>query len=180
VGQKAQLVILRPHLDELPEVPPLPGGYTLRTFADGDMPSLIATLADSFHEYWDEARVARELTAAADVQTVYVVAHGDRVVGTASSRYVPERYPDAGYIHWVGVSSEHLRRGIASALLVRILHEFLERGYPSAVLETDDFRIPAIRSYMKLGFVPIYDVRGEDHRGRWSKVVMGVVAAPSP
>ena len=46
----------------------------------------------------------------------------------------------------------------------------LERGYPAAVLETDDFRIPAIRSYMKLGFVPVYDVRGEDHRARWSKV----------
>lgn len=178
MGQKAQLVMLRPHLDELPEVPPLPGGYRLRPYAEGDMSSLVATLADSFREYWDAPRVARELTAAPDVQTVYVVAHGDTVVGTASSRFVPTRYPDAGYIHWVGVSSEHLRRGIASALLVRVLHEFKERGYPAAVLETDDFRIPAIRSYMKLGFVPIYDVLGEDHRARWSQVMMGVVAAP--
>ena len=180
MGQRAQLVMLRPQLDELPAIPPLPSGYTLRTFADGDMPSLIATLAESFREYWDEARVARELTAAPDVQTVYVVAHGDRVIGTASSRFVPARYPEAGYIHWVGVASEHVRRGIASALLVRVLHEFVERGYPAAVLETDDFRIPAIRSYMKLGFVPVYDVRGEDHRARWSKVMMGVVTSPSP
>jgi mycothiol synthase len=178
VGQKAQLVMLRPHLNDLPEVPPLPSGYLLRTYAESDMPSLIATLADSFNEYWDAARVARELTAAPDVQTVHVVAHDDRVVGTASSRFVPARYPDAGYVHWVGVLSDHLRRGIASALLVRILHEFRERGYPKAVLETDDFRIPAIRSYLKLGFIPTYDVRDEDHRTRWSNVVTGVVTAP--
>jgi len=142
------------------------------------MPSLVATLADSFREYWDDARVARELTAAPDVQTVYVVAHGDQVVGTASSRFVPERYPDAGYIHWVGVTSAHLRRGIASALLIRVLHEFRVRGYPTAVLETDDFRIPAIRSYLKLGFIPTYNVRTEDHRERWSDVMKGVVTAP--
>jgi mycothiol synthase len=178
VGQKAQLVMLRPHLDDLPEIPPLPRGYTLRTYEERDMPSLVATLADSFHEYWDDARVARELTAAPDVQTVYVVSHGDRVVGTASSRFVPERYPNAGYIHWVGVTSEHLRRGLASALLIHVLHEFRERGYPTAVLETDDFRIPAIRSYFKLGFIPIYDVRTEDHRARWSNVMSNVVTAP--
>jgi mycothiol synthase len=178
VGQKAQLVMLRPHLDDLPEAPPLPRGYLLRTYQDSDMPSLVATLADSFHEYWDDARVALELTAAPDVQTVYVVVHDDRAVGTASSRFVPERYPDAGYIHWVGVASEHLRRGLASALLICVLHEFRERGYPTVVLETDDFRIPAIRSYLKLGFIPIYDVRTEDHRARWSNVMTGVVTAP--
>lgn len=178
MGQKAQLVMLRPHLDGLPEIPPLPTGYILRTYEEGDMPALVATLADSFREYWDDARVARELTAAPDVQTVHVVAHGDRVVGTASSRFVPARYPDAGYVHWVGVASDHLRRGIASALLMRVLHEFRERGYPAAVLETDDFRIPAIRSYLKLGFIPVYDIRNEDHRPRWSHVMQGVISAP--
>ena len=181
MGQQAQLVMLRPHLDDLPEIPPLPNGYTLRPYDDDrDMPSLVATLTESFREFWDEARVARELTAAPDVQTVYVVAHSGRVVGTASSRFVPARFPDAGYVHWVGVASEHLRRGLASALLVRVLREFRERGRLAAVLETDDFRIPAIRSYLKLGFLPVYDVREEDHRARWSRVVMGVVTSPSP
>ena len=92
MGQKAQLVMLRPHLDDLPEAPPLPRGYLLRTYQDSDMPSLVATLADSFHEYWDDARVALELTAAPDVQTVYVVVHDDRAVGTASSRFVPPSF----------------------------------------------------------------------------------------
>ncbi len=175
--QPAQLVMRRPHLDDLPEVAPLPDGYELRPYdAERDQPSLIATLADSFHEYWDDARVARELTASPDIHTVYVVSYNGQVVGTASSRFVPARFPDAGYVHWVGVASAHLRRGLAAALLARVLGEFRERGYPAVVLETDDFRIPAIRAYLKFGFVPEYDVRGEDHRPRWSRVLAGVVA----
>lgn len=174
----AQLVMRRAHLNDLPVVGPLPAGYLLRPYdADRDRPALVATLIDSFREFWDEARLDRELTASPDVHTVYVVAHGPIVVGTASSRFVPARFPDAGYVHWVGVATEHLRRGLASALLARVLEDFRERGYPRAVLETDDFRIPAIRSYLKFGFLPTYDVRDEDHRERWMRVMPGVVDA---
>ena len=177
VTQPAQLVMRRPHLDDLPQLAPLPGGYVLRPYdAKCDRPSLIATLTESFHEFWDEARLARELTASPDVHTVYVISHAGRVVGTAASRFVPARFPDTGYVHWVGVASEHLRQGLAAALLARVLGEFRERGYPAAVLETDDFRIPAIRAYLKFGFLPVYDVRGDDHRLRWSRVLAGVVA----
>ena len=38
------------------------------------------------------------------------------------------------------------------------------------MLQTDDFRLPAIRMYLKLGFTPVYEVEGEDHRARWSAV----------
>lgn len=176
----AQLVMQRPHLDDLPEPGPLPAGYRLRPYDAGhDRPSLVATLADSFREPWDEARLDRELTAAPDVQAVYVVARGDAVVGTASCRYIPARFPDAGYVHWVGVAPEHLRLGIASALLARVLRDFRERGYAAAALETDDFRIPAIRSYLKFGFLPTYDVQGEDHRARWARLLPAVVE-PTP
>ena len=177
----AQLVMERPHLDDLPVPGPLPAGYLLRPYDAGhDRPSLVATLAASFRESWDEARLDRELTAAADVQAVYVVARGDVVVGTASSRYVAARFPAAGYVHWVGVAPEHLRLGIASALLARVLRDFRERGYAAAALETDDFRIPAIRSYLKFGFLPSYDVRGEDHRARWTRLLPAVVDAAPP
>lgn len=168
----AQLIMHRPNLDNLPAAPTLPDGYALRLYDDADdMPSLAATLTDAFGEFWDDARVARQLTAAPDVLAVYVVAHGGRVVGTTSSRYLPARFPATGYVHWVGVASEHSRRGLGLALMARVLRDFHERGYQAAVLETDDFRIPAIRTYLKCGFLPVYDVAGEDHRARWSRVL---------
>jgi mycothiol synthase len=50
----------------------------------------------------------------------------------------------------------------------RILEDFRDRGYRDAVLETDDFRLPAIKVYLRFGFVPVYEVKGEDQRARWS------------
>lgn len=165
----AQLNMRRPHLRDLTAIPPLPDGYRLREYAgSGDMPSLITTLTESFAEPWDEARVRRELTAAPDVNAVYVVDFWGYVVGTTSSRLVADRFPGSGYVHWVGVANDHLRRGLGAALLARVLHDFRARGYRDAVLETDDFRAPAISAYLKFGFVPIYEVKGEDHRDRWS------------
>jgi len=34
-----------------------------------------------------------------------------------------------------------------------VLHEFVRQGFTQSVLETDDFRLPAIALYEKLGYV---------------------------
>jgi hypothetical protein len=39
----------------------------------------------------------------------------------------------------------------------------------AVVLETDDFRLPAVRTYLRLGFVPEPRTPGEARR--WSKVL---------
>ena len=42
-------------------------------------------------------------------------------------------------------------------------------GLDQAVLETDDFRLPAVRTYLRLGFVP--EPRTPGDARRWSKVL---------
>jgi mycothiol synthase len=36
------------------------------------------------------------------------------------------------------------------------------------VLDTDDFRLPAIKNYLNLRFVPMFD--GENHKLRWQDI----------
>lgn len=173
----AQLLMERPHLDDLPAARPLPDGYRLREYTGpGDLVSLCATLRDAFFEPWDEARVRRELTEVSGLRAIFVIAHEGEVVGTATSRAIPGRFAGAGYVHWVAVAPAHLRRGLAAALLARALRDFRERGDARAILETDDFRAPAITAYLRSGFLPVYDVGEEDHRARWSAVFRGLPA----
>ncbi len=167
----AQLLMRRPHLRDLPAVRPLPGGYRIRDYAGmRDLATLNATLQEAFAEPWDESRARGELLDVPGVKAIYVIEHADKVVGTASSKLVPDLYPGSGYVHWVAVADAHLRRGLAAVLLNRILHDFIERDYLDAVLETDDHRPPAISAYLRFGFLPVYDVRGESHRERWSAI----------
>ena len=48
----------------------------------------------------------------------------------------------------------------------------LDRGLSAVYLTTDDFRIPAIRAYLKMGFVPV--ISSEDLRIRWEKIFAGL------
>lgn len=166
-----QLLMRRPHLRDLPAPPPLPAGYSLRLYSGtDDLASLAATLEAAYGEHWDEALVRTRLTGAPDVHAVYLATWRGRAVATASSRRLPERFPAAGYVHWVATDPTHARRGLAAALLDRVLGDFRARGDRAAVLETDDARTPALRLYLRYGFVPVDSVMGEDHRERWSAV----------
>jgi len=168
-----QLQMRRPHLTDLPAAPDLPEGYLLRTFERGDSEDdLRATLQSAFPETaWTVQGVQEQLTASPLVKATYVVVRDNVPVAVTASRYDPDRYPGTGYVHWVGTHADHTRRGLGMALMVRVLNDFAERGYQDAILETDDFRIPAIRSYFRCGFVPVTEVDGVSHWDRWSSVL---------
>lgn len=164
------LVLRRPDVKDIPALRPLPVGYGVRSAEPSDAEALAVTLTGAFDEKWDLGRVRRDLIDAPDVVVTYVGTWQDTPVATASSRSVPERFPDSGYVHWVGTSPQHTRRGLAAALLITLLQHFDEIGRSDAVLETQDHRRAALRSYLRLGFVPVLDVDGEDHRPRWSSI----------
>lgn len=169
------LVLLRPSLEDVP-VRTAADGYELRLAVTADEPAIAETLTAAFEptstqvQRFDVARVRRDLTEAPDVDATFVAVWEGKAVATASSRWVPDRFPDAGYIHWVGTHPDHKRRGLAGALLVEVFAHFAKTGRTHAVLETEDHRLPALHSYLRLGFTPVYEVAGEDHRPRWSAI----------
>lgn len=174
-----QLLMHRPHVRDEPRIRPLPPGYEVR-LAQGaaDEVALATVMTTAFPEdaEWTVERVRSGLTEAADVRAVYVVTWEDVPVATASSRYDPKLWPDTGYVHWVGGLPEHGGKGLGSALMLRLLQDFRERGYRDAVLETDDFRVPAVKVYLRHGYLPVYEPRGEDHRERWSALMQTILA----
>lgn len=176
----AQLQMHRTHLEDIPRTPTVPAGYVLRPMeTTDDLTSLAETLSMAFGEVWGVDDVRSRLINAADVHAVYVITKEDRVVGTASSRRVPDYQPGTGYVHWVGTHPDHARKGLGATLIERVLQDLRGRGYTSAVLQTDDFRLPAIRAYLRFGFLPVYEVEGEDHRSRWSTLLQSLFARPT-
>lgn len=162
--------MLRPHLRGAPPVRPLPEGYALRPLAHADEPGLARLLSSAFVEEWDETRVRTALTRAKDVRAVYGIFRESALVATASSQTRPDRDPDAGFVHWVAAHPEHRGKGLAAALLTRVLEDFRERGDRRARLETQPERLPAIRTYLKFGFIPEYETDGTDQRAAWAEI----------
>jgi mycothiol synthase len=180
IEYRHSLVLLRPSVDDIP-VRDVPDGYEVRLAVSADEPSIAETLTAAFEptstqtQVFDVARVRRELTEAPDVDATYVAVWQGRAVATASSRWLPERFPGAGYVHWVGTDPAHKRRGLAGAVLGEVFAHFAKVGRTHAVLETEDHRLPALHSYLRLGFTPVYEVAGEDHRPRWSAIFQQLI-----
>lgn len=161
----AQLVMKRP-----PNAAPLPpeSPIAVREATRADADGIGRLMAAAFPELtWDAARANKDLFDADDVPATYVIEDGGRIIATASVRY-HERFPGAGYVHWVGVDPAQRGRRLGAIIMARVMRRFFADGRAFAILETDDFRLPAIASYLGQGFIPHYT--DPDHEERWSKV----------
>lgn len=177
--------MVRPHLQGVPRRP-LPEGYVLCTSEYGDEPQLAGLLSAAFEGVWDVSRVAATLTRAPEVRAVYGVFRRDQLVATASSQHLPERDPEAGFVHWLATHwlathPDYRAFGLAAALLAHVLGDFSARGYLRARLDTQPERLPALRLYLKFGFVPEYEpeyeVAGVDQRELWSNIFAELLGA---
>lgn len=168
------LMMRRPDLLSLPLLPALPNGYTLRETQPEDIPAVAAVLDRAFADEdfaaraWDEARVAVTLNEQEGVKQTLVIEFQGRPIATASARLQPERFPGSGYLHWVAVDPDHRGQRLGFFLSLTVLHTLDTLGCADALLETQDHRLAAIKTYMPLGFLPHYP--DESHRPRWAAV----------
>lgn len=168
----AQLFMSHPGpLAHLPQ-PELPDGFTFRpaTLDDADeLAELVTAAYDPVHDTpWDAERMRTELLEFPDVLRTWVIVDaGGRIHATGSERLLPYIYPEGtGYVHFIGTLKGSQGLGLGKAITLRVLHGFAERGLSKAVLNTADFRLPAVQLYLRLGFIPEY--REDSERVAWS------------
>lgn len=169
---ETKLFMRRPGLDDLPVLPPLREGCLLRPYEPGDLAALGILLTRSFDETWDEQHVRETLTDAPDVDTIYVIAHAGTLVATASA-LMTETGPRSGYLHWVGADPAFRGQGLGATVSLAVLRRFRELGLRDAMLETQNFRVPAVRSYLRMGFVP--ESRDVGEQQRWARLLPQLV-----
>ena len=98
-------------------------------------------------------------------------------VATAAARLIVgderEKYPPTahglGYLHFVAALPQSRGVGAGAAVTAAVLRRFEELGLPDCILTTDDFRLPAIKIYLNLGWLPV--LNGPDMRERWERVL---------
>jgi mycothiol synthase len=73
------------------------------------------------------------------------------------------------------VDPAHQGQKLGYIVSLAVLNMFVERGCKDAVLETDDHRLPAIKTYRNLGFHPEH--RHETHPERWARILADLLAA---
>ena len=72
----------------------------------------------------------------------------------------------------VGILPEAGGKGLGLTVSLAALHEMNREGRTNAILRTDDFRVPAVITYLKLCFVPM--LIDENQRERWGNIFKGI------
>lgn len=149
----------------------LPKGFKLRTYREGDAKAWINVCADglstgdwSLEEF---KKTMLELEGVKPEGIFFITDKNEKIVGTATG--ILQSEPNFSSLHMVCVLPEYRGLGLAKPINVAVIKYLLDKGTNKIILLTDDFRIPAIKGYLWLGFLPIlYD---EDMINRWTNIM---------
>ena len=104
---------------------------------------------------------------------VLYLSYKGKIIATATAVESPS-FPGEGWYRMIAVHKDAQGLGAGKTVCLAALHSLRERGYTSAMLSTDDERIPAISLYLSLGFEPYYT--HESHKERWEAVLAALKA----
>jgi mycothiol synthase len=155
--------MVRPTLDGIPEIP-LPDGFEVRPVRPRDERPIWDAAAEAFRDErgegeWGEGDWERAVADPYRDPTLWAIAWaGDEIAGGVHGRIDPEENAHLGvrqgYIAGVWTRRPFRRRGLARALLARVLVLLRDRGMTSAYLGVDGLNPNrALDLYEALGFV---------------------------
>jgi mycothiol synthase len=150
----------------------IPDGYQLRPYRDGDERPLLPLFA---REGWElDSAHWRDYKDRALPNGLFILWHAASgiPVGTAGAIHNPRgpRYffPFGGALADLIVHPEHRGRGLGRALTALVVNRLLDAGYEHLWLGVQGFRLPAIKTYLKTGFVPFLHQTGLAER--WERI----------
>ncbi|MCD6365493.1 MAG: GNAT family N-acetyltransferase [Planctomycetes bacterium] len=155
------VVMLREHLDDIPEYP-FAEGYRMRLHRAGDRAtwlriqqaseSLVNITAKAFDSSFPGG------LAVLKRRGMFLVAPDGSDVGTITAWYERRLHGKAwGRIHWVAIEPPHRGKKLSKAMMTAALKHMRRLGHRRAMLTTQAPRTIAIRVYLDCGFVPDMD-----------------------
>lgn len=157
--------MLRPHLDNIPDVP-LPEGLEIRPVTPDQMHAIWQADVAAFSEHWGETEHTEEdyqrWLKRPFIQPDYwhIAWDGNRIAGLVLN-FIDQEENETfnrkrGLTDDIGTLKEYRGRGIAQALITRGLKQFRDVGMTEASLDVDtENATGALRLYEKLGYRPI-------------------------
>jgi GNAT superfamily N-acetyltransferase len=165
-----QLEMLRDHMDDLPEVA-VPMDYEMRTFQSGDEQAWCDIMEGNVGRNWTTELFAERMSSDPrfSADGLFFATYEGRPVASACAWRASVEEEVVGNVHMVGAFGEHRGKGLGHLVNAAVLNKLKKQGFQKAHLKTDDWRLPAINSYLKAGFDPLNT--HISHAERWDIIL---------
>lgn len=149
----------------------LPAGYTLRTYRHGDDEGYINLMRQAGFSTWNADNLTAVLKTSLPQGLFFIIYDRTaQITATTVATHNPsELHPFGGELGWVAVSPAHQGHGLGQIASAAVTNRFMQAGYSEIYLRTDDFRLAAIKTYFKLGWIPL--LFAPDMEARWNTVL---------
>jgi len=142
----------------------LPSGYHLRQFNTDDQKAYfellrVAGMSPCSLEYWEKHILPIGFFVIEDE------ANGKLVATCMASHHPTSRHPRAGNFGWLAADPMYKGQNLGYNVAAAVTSRLIAGGYSRIFLETHDFRLPAIKIYLSMGWVPL--LYQEDMEMRW-------------
>ena len=134
----------------------IPGGYSLRTYQPGDEAQFFHVMELAGWPGWDGDRL-RPWRPRILPEGWFMVVHAEtgRIVATAMALSDMSEFGTVGgELGWVASDLAHAGRGLGMAVSAAATRRMLQVGYRHIHLYTEHYRLPALKVYLKLGYIP--------------------------
>ncbi len=158
------------------DMPEAPVGYRFHRYTRGGDEALTA---DEFREQWIGIRLGGKDDMDTLIKWYHTVHDDGRVpddgfflvldsegkIAASAAVQLGEHTQGSATVHAVCTSPAHRGHGLGKLVTLAVMDYAQRRGIRDVWLTTDDFRLPAVKLYLKLGFLPV--LYEPDMRGRW-------------
>ncbi len=151
------------------DAPRMPDDYRLRTYRAGDGPAYVSLMRTAFDE-WSGELFERTLAHMLPGGLFFVehLPTASLVATAVAGHEHSALHGSAAELGWVVVDPVFRGNGFGDIVCDAVLRRFVAAGFDDIYLKTDDWRLPAIRIYLRLGFVPL--IHAADMPERWALV----------
>ena len=143
-------------LDAPPEIR-LPTGYVLRTYRRGDEPRWYEIMRLSGWPGWSDEKLRPWIARVPPECWFFAIdERNDQIVASAMGLHDhSDQHPFGGELGWVASDPAHVGKGLGAAVCAAVTRRLLAMGYKDIHLYSEDFRLPALKTYLKMGYVPL-------------------------
>ncbi len=142
------------HLLKAPPAVQLPAGYTLRPYRPGDEPRFHKVMELAGWPGWNDDVLWPWLSKILP-DGWFMVIHetSNEIVATAMTLHnYTGRHPFQGELGWLAGDPAHAGQELGMAVSAAVTARFIEAGYHKIHRYTEDYRLAALTTHLKLGY----------------------------
>ncbi len=134
---------------------PLPPDYSLRTYQQGDEQRFFEIMDLVGWSGWDEEKLAPWLPRVLPDGWFFVDHKVSGELVAFCMALVSDTFPNSGELGWLACDPAHQGMGLGKVVSAAVTKRFLEENYATIHLYTEHYRLAAIKTYLRLGYIPL-------------------------